>query len=165
MSRQSSCCPSGRATPTGSPTISSGSCPSLRIVLSDARTAFDLKNEGARAARAPLVAFLDADCDPVPGWLRAAVETMRAHPDVAVVSGRTLSPARSRRERIVSLAGRAVGDEGVAGPTIHLALNDVVYRRDVILRHPLRPTPARAASPTTARRSGGRGIGSGSSRR
>ena len=111
--------------------------PSLRIVLSDARTAFDLKNEGARAARAPLVAFLDADCDPVPGWLRAAVEAMRAHPDVAVVSGRTLAPARNRRERIVSLAGRAVGDEGVAGPTIHLGLNDVVYRRDVILRHPL----------------------------
>jgi hypothetical protein len=62
---------------------------------------------------------------------------MRAHPDVAVVSGRTLAPARTRPERIVSLAGRAVGDEGVAGPTIHLALNDVVYRRDVILHHPL----------------------------
>ena len=111
--------------------------PSLRIVLSDARSAFDLKNAGARAARAPLVAFLDADCDPVPGWLRAAVEAMRAHPDVTAVSGRTVSPARSRWERIVSLAGRAVGDEGVAGPTIHLGLNDVVYRREVILRHPL----------------------------
>jgi hypothetical protein len=111
--------------------------PSLRIVLSDARSAFDLKNAGARAARAQLVAFLDADCDPVPGWLRAAVDAMRAHPDVAVVNGRTVSPARSRWERIVSLAGRAVGDEGVAGPTIHLALNDAVYRREVILRHPL----------------------------
>ena len=165
MSRPSSCCPSGRATPTGSRPISSDDPPSLRIVLSDARTAFDLKNEGARAARAPLVAFLDADCDPVPGWLRAAVEAMRAHPDVAVVSGRTLAPARNRRERIVSLAGRAVGDEGVAGPTIHLALTTSSTGGTSSFAIRSRPTPARAASPTTARRSGGRGIGSGSSRR
>jgi len=111
--------------------------PSLRIALSDAQTTLDLKNAGAREARAPLVAFLDADCDPVPGWLRAAVDAMRAHPEVAVVSGRTVSPGRTRRERIVSLAGRAVGDEGVAGPTTHLSLNTIVYRRDVILRHAL----------------------------
>ena len=39
--------------------------------------------------------------------------------------------------RIVSLAGRAVGDEGAAGPTRHVALNNVAYRREVFLRHPL----------------------------
>jgi hypothetical protein len=110
--------------------------PSLRIVYSDARSAFDLKNEGARQARAPFVAVLDADCDPAPGWLSSAVETLRSRPEVAAVSGRSLSPARTRLARIVSLAGRAVGDEGTAGPTVHVSLNNIAYRRDVLLDHP-----------------------------
>jgi hypothetical protein len=37
----------------------------------------------------------------------------------------------------VSLAGRAVGDEGAAGPTRHVSLNNIAYRREVILDHPL----------------------------
>ena len=111
--------------------------PGLRVTFSSARSTFDLKNEGARQATAPLVAFLDADCDPVPGWLRSAVATMAAHPEVAAASGRTISPARTRWARIVSLAGRAVGDEGEPAPTTHLGLNDCVFRREVILAHPL----------------------------
>ena len=109
-----------------------GSC------YSDARSAFDLKNEGARAGASPA--------------RRLPRRGLRSGPGLAPCRGRdharapgcrrrqradASSPARSRRERIVSLAGRAVGDEGVAGPTIHVALNDVVYRRDVLLRHPL----------------------------
>ena len=111
--------------------------PSLRIVYSEERTAFGLKNAAAAQARAPLIAILDADCDPAPGWVRSAVETLRAHPDIAAVSGRNLSPARTRWARIVSLAGRAVGDEGEAGPTRHVSLNNIAYRREVLLDHPL----------------------------
>lgn len=111
--------------------------PSLQFIFSDARTSFDLKNEGVRRAQAPLVAILDADCDPAPGWLRSAVDTLRAHPEVGAVSGRSLSPGRTRMARIVSLAGRAVGDEGSAGPTRHVALNNIAYRRAVFLQHPL----------------------------
>jgi hypothetical protein len=111
--------------------------PSLQPVFSDARTSFGLKNAGARAARAPIVAILDADCDPAPSWLRSAVDTLRSHPEVAAVSGRSLSPNRTRRQRIMSLAGRAVGDEGTAGPTRHVSLNNIAYRREVILDHPL----------------------------
>ncbi len=110
--------------------------PSLRVIYSDARSAFELKNAGARQAQARFVAVLDADCDPAPGWLRSAVSTLRAHPEVAAVSGRSLSPGRTRWARIVSLAGRAVGDEGVAGPTRHVALNNIAYRRDVLLANP-----------------------------
>jgi len=120
----------------GFPTDLTEILPALRIEFSGERTAFGLKNAGAAAARAPLVAILDADCDPGPGWLRSAVETLRAHPDAAAVSGRNLSPGRTRWARIVSLAGRAVGDEGVVGPTRHVALNNIVYRREVLLDHP-----------------------------
>ncbi|HEX5824762.1 MAG TPA: glycosyltransferase [Candidatus Limnocylindrales bacterium] len=113
-----------------------GILPSLRVIFSDERSAFGLKNEGVRQAGAPLVAILDADCDPAPGWLRSAVETLRAQPRVAAVSGRNLSPGLTRLKRIVSLAGRAVGDEGSAGPTRHVALNNIAYRREVLLAHP-----------------------------
>ena len=111
--------------------------PSLRIVYSDEQSAFGLKNEGARQARAPLIAILDADCDPAPGWLRSAVETLTAHPEIAAASGRTRSRALVGRARFASLADRVVGDEGSAGPTIHVALNNIAFRRDFFLEHPI----------------------------
>lgn len=111
--------------------------PGLRVVFSDERSAFGLKNEGVRRARAPLVVILDADCDPAPGWLRSAVEAMRANPGIAAVSGRTLSRLVSGRGRFASLADRVVGDEGSAGPTAHVALNNIAFRRDFFLDHPL----------------------------
>jgi hypothetical protein len=113
--------------------------PSLRMVYSDARTSFELKNEGVRQARAPLVAVLDADCTPVPGWLSAAVQTLRTQPETAAVAGRTLCPGRSRLRRVMALSGRTVGDEGTAAETRHVATNNAAYRRDVYLRHPLIP--------------------------
>jgi hypothetical protein len=111
--------------------------PSVRIVFSEERSAFGLKNEGVRHARAPLVALLDADCDPAPGWLRASVDALRAHPEVAAVSGRTLSRALDGPARFASLADRVVGDEGSAGPTVHVSLNNIAFRRDFYLDHPL----------------------------
>lgn len=111
--------------------------PSLRIVFSDERSAFGLKNEGVRQARGPLVALLDADCDPAPGWLRFTVETLRAHPEVAAVSGRTRSRLVRGPGRFASLADRVVGDEGSAGPTTHVALNNIAFRRTFFLEHPL----------------------------
>lgn len=110
---------------------------SLRLVFSDERSAFGLKNEAARRARAPLVAILDADCDPAPGWLRSAVETLRTHPEIAAVSGRTLSRLVPGRARFASLADRVVGDEGSAGPTVHVSLNNIAFRRDFFVEHPL----------------------------
>jgi cellulose synthase/poly-beta-1,6-N-acetylglucosamine synthase-like glycosyltransferase len=44
---------------------------------------------GAAEARAPVLAFTDADCEPIPGWLRAGA---RALAGADLVQGRTLPP-------------------------------------------------------------------------
>lgn len=45
------------------------------------------RNRGARLAEAPILAFLDADCVPEPGWARAIAETFAAHPEIDVIAG------------------------------------------------------------------------------
>ncbi len=46
------------------------------------------RNEGWRAARAPLVAFTDDDCEPTPDWLEQGLRAADASPG-AVIQGRT----------------------------------------------------------------------------
>lgn len=54
------------------------------------------RNVGWRAARAPLLAFIDDDCVPAPGWLEAGLTALGAGPRVGpptgVVQGRTAVP-------------------------------------------------------------------------
>jgi hypothetical protein len=111
--------------------------PSLQLVFESGRTAYELKNAGVRRAVAPIVAIVDADCVPMAGWLRAALEAFRAHPDAAAVSGRTVYRGRSRLERILALITRSLPTDGEAAETQRIAANNVAYSRQVYLRHPL----------------------------
>ncbi|WDR02947.1 glycosyltransferase family 2 protein [Devosia algicola] len=45
------------------------------------------RNLGASLARAPILAFIDADCVPAAGWLDAIVRTFKNHPDVDFAGG------------------------------------------------------------------------------
>ncbi|MBE7184193.1 MAG: glycosyltransferase family 2 protein [Methylobacterium mesophilicum] len=45
------------------------------------------RNRGAGAARAPLLAFIDADCVAAPGWIRNMVSFMRRHAEVDFAAG------------------------------------------------------------------------------
>ena len=75
-----------------------GDLPGVRVMRHDeARGPAAARNAGLRAATTPLVAFLDSDCVPVPGWL----ERLRPHltdPLLALVA-----------PRIVELTGGARG--------------------------------------------------------
>lgn len=53
------------------------------------------RNEGWRAARAPLIAFVDDDCVAAPGWLAAALAAAGSAPG-AIVQGRTLPDPAER---------------------------------------------------------------------
>lgn len=45
------------------------------------------RNRGAGVAKADLLAFIDADCVPAPGWVRAIVAYMDGHPDISFLGG------------------------------------------------------------------------------
>jgi GT2 family glycosyltransferase len=111
--------------------------PGVRIVSSDARGSYPLKNAGVEAAVADLVAVLDADCIPDRGWLRAGVEAMRQRPDAVAISGRTTYPGRSTLERALGLLSRSYVDRGTAGPVRLLSTNNMIVRRSVFLADPL----------------------------
>jgi GT2 family glycosyltransferase len=50
------------------------------------------RNIGWRTSVAPVVAFLDDDCLPEPGWLEGALAALAASPRIGVLQGRTTPP-------------------------------------------------------------------------
>jgi len=111
--------------------------PSLRLLLAPETASYALKNRGVEAASADLVAILDADCLPDAAWLRRLVEHLRAHPEAAAVSGRTVYAETSLAVRICALLGRAYTDPGEAGETRFVAVNNCAFRRTAYLACPL----------------------------
>lgn len=70
---------------------SSGTLP-LRVLTQPVRSGpAAARNLGWRSANAPVVAFIDDDCVPHPGWLRAGLAALDGQHRVAV--GRTVPPA------------------------------------------------------------------------
>jgi hypothetical protein len=115
--------------------------PGLDVVIVDAEAWYSLKNAGVRRASAGIVAILDADCVPNPGWLSAAVHALTRNADAAAVTGRTTYAGDTMLERVLGLLGRSYLDPGRAGSTAYIGNNNAAYRRAVFLDHPL-PTDA-----------------------
>jgi hypothetical protein len=67
---------------------------------------------------------------------------MRAQPDVVAVSGRTLYRPTSFRNRVLAALSRSFLDPGGPGPTRFISSNNAIFRRQVLLQHPL-PAHAR----------------------
>ena len=86
------------------------------------------RNLGVEAASAPLIAFTDSDCRPVPGWLESVCAAFD-DPSVAMVSG----PVLPKPEQSLSATSRVTfvtATEHPSFPTANLAI-----RRDVFLAH------------------------------
>ena len=111
--------------------------PALRVVTVPQRTSYELKNAAVEAASTELVAMLDGDCAPSPEWLRRLVDAMRAHPEAAVISGRTVHPDQGLLHRAMGAVNRSYVDVGQAGPTKRISNNNALYRRSAFLAHPL----------------------------
>lgn len=110
--------------------------PTIRILTAAGELAAQLKNAGAHAAAADLVAFIDADCAADSGWLTHFLQDMREHPEVSVVTGRTHYGATGFLNRIMGLLSRSYLDQDRAGYSRHVAINNAGFRRAVFLSHP-----------------------------
>jgi|GEM_PF-778654 len=108
----------------------------LRLVTTEGTSSFDLKNAGAEAARSGFVVILDADCRPGPGWWTALRDHRQAHPEAAVISGRTFYEGGSLLGRIFAVIDRTYVDSGAAGPTQAISNNNAGFTREVLLEHP-----------------------------
>jgi GT2 family glycosyltransferase len=109
--------------------------PWVKIVTSPQRNYFAAKNAGAQAARGSLVALLDGDCAPVAEWLEALVE--RCQPEVAAVAGRTRYTGRSLGAQTFSVSDFANVTGDASGAASGFNVNNVLFRRELLLAHPL----------------------------
>ena len=96
-----------------------------------------LKNHGVAQARADLIAILDADCSPDPHWLANILAAFRAHPEAAVISGRTSYGGRTTGQRVHALLSRSYLDTVHEGPTPFISANNAAWKRVVYLDHSL----------------------------
>jgi len=99
-----------------------------RVVEPAARGPAAARNAGWRAARSPLVAFVDDDCLPAPGWAAALLAEARRVPG-AVVQGR-VEPDPRERDRIGPFARTLWVRQ--AGPFFQTA--NILYPRALLER-------------------------------
>jgi glycosyltransferase involved in cell wall biosynthesis len=83
------------------------------------------RNTGARLAEGPVFGFTDSDCAVSPEWIATALETFKAHPDLAFITG----PVINKPDQKITFFSIGVVDEGGENP-IYPTCN-IFYRRDV----------------------------------
>ncbi|WP_083528798.1 glycosyltransferase family A protein [Hyphomicrobium sp. CS1BSMeth3] len=86
-------------------------CPVLTLVFLDTNAGANAaRNIGASLARAPVLAFLDADDTYLPGRLALPLKALGKNPDVGVVLS-SFTVAKREKSNIVRLPDRAYGSE------------------------------------------------------
>lgn len=83
------------------------------------------RNDGARAAAGAVVAFIDDDCVPDPGWVRAWLDLFAANPRLGVAQGLTERPAGP--------LGTWTMYREITWQTPWFEGCNIAYRRDVLL--------------------------------
>jgi len=108
--------------------------PAVRLVTSSQDNYFAAKNAGAAAAKGQIIALIDGDCIADDDWLEMLAGALK--PGVGAVAGRTRYSGKSFEARTFSVPDFAyvVGDSN--GAATGFNLNNVAYRREVILAHP-----------------------------
>lgn len=114
-----------------------GLLPGVRLIADDSDSADALKNVGVLHARGDVIVVLDADCEPAPGWLSAAIEAVTSSELHAVASGKTLYRQEELIPRLCALFTRGYLDPGSASDTARsLANNNCAFRREAVARCP-----------------------------
>ena len=109
--------------------------PFVRIVSAPRFNYFNAKNTGALEARGDIVALLDADCTPDQEWLDALVAGFSDGVDV--VAGRTRYAGGTLAARTFSVSDFGNVVETSGGAASGFNLNNVAFRRELLLANPL----------------------------
>ncbi|WP_245467875.1 MULTISPECIES: glycosyltransferase [unclassified Mesorhizobium] len=108
-------------------------CPSVIVATHDSDESSQLKDAALSYCRHDLVAVVEADCLPGPGWLAALNETVEKNPKLDAVSGRTSYGEESMMKRVMSLLDRGfIERRNRLGQIIHASNNGALYRRSVL---------------------------------
>jgi len=110
--------------------------PWVTIVCSPQRNYFAAKNAGARAARGSIVALIDGDCVPEPGWL-AMLTAPLADAEVSAVAGATRYTGTSLNAWTFSVPDFAVVVSDKSGAASAFNINNCAIRRELLLANPL----------------------------
>lgn len=108
--------------------------PHARHVHARAANYFAHKNAGARAANGEIVVQLDSDCEPDAHWLHVISE--RFEPGIAAIAGRTRYSGESLAARTFTVPDFANVISTYGDAASGFNLNNVAFRRDVIVTHP-----------------------------
>ena len=94
------------------------------------------RNWGAQHARAPIILFTDADCEPLPSWLACMVAPFSAEPTLCATKGAYLT----RQTELVSRAIQLEFEERYERMASHPQINFIdtysaAFRRDLFLQY------------------------------
>jgi hypothetical protein len=111
-------------------------CPGLKVVFTHELRSHRLKDHAVGHTAGELVAVLEADCLPVPTWLRVLTAALREHPDVSAASGPTTYGDGTAFQRVLSVLDRGFEDLGRPRLTPHVSNNAALYRRSLLEAFP-----------------------------
>jgi hypothetical protein len=110
--------------------------PQVQVNFDLSQRSSTLKDAGVKYCKHELIAVIEADCEPDPGWLELLLHAMTADPTLDIVSGRTIYGTGSSLLRVLTLLDRGSIERQNQGQYERFANNGALFRKTVLEKHP-----------------------------
>lgn len=116
--------------------------PGLKVVYGPFDQSSPLKNFAITHCNSALIAVLETDVTPDPGWLGRLYRRAMQAPDFDVFTARTNYGLDTMWRRVCSVLDRTFDDCGKSGPSQHISNHAALYRAEVLKRYPYPAAPS-----------------------